>query len=177
MVRLVRARLRPTTGWRPGRAWLNTEPVATAVRHAHAIQGRVLSLLLTTLRAPFSGGKQAVLEPGPETKSSNPPLTTAVGTFRGALIGLVLFSALINILYLTGSFYMLQVYDRVIPGRSVPTLIALSVLAATLYAGQATLDFFRGRILARVARSLDEQLSPRVFDLIACHPLTGRAGT
>ena len=62
---------------------------------------------------------------------------------REAFIGLGLFSALINILYLTGSFYMLQVYDQVIPSRSVPTLIALSVLAATLYAGQGLSTFSR----------------------------------
>jgi ATP-binding cassette subfamily C protein len=95
---------------------------------------------------------------------------------RGAFIGLALFSALINLLYLTGSFYMLQVYDRVIPSRSVPTLMALSVLAATLYAGQAALDFVRGRLLLRMGRSLDERLSPRVFALIARLPLTGRTG-
>src|SRR4051794_8571755 len=47
----------------------------------------------------------------------------------------------------SGSFYMLQIYDRVLPSRSVPTLVALSVLAASLYVGQAALDFFRGRIL------------------------------
>ena len=85
----------------------------------------------------------------------------AVSGCRGALVGVAVFSALINILYLTGSFYMLQVYDRVIPSRSIPTLIALSVLAATLYAGQAALDFFRGRLLLRMGRSLDERLSPR----------------
>jgi ATP-binding cassette subfamily C protein PrsD len=95
---------------------------------------------------------------------------------RGAFIGLAVFSALINILYLTGSFYMLQVYDRVITSRSVPTLIALSVLAATLYAGQAALDFVRGRLLLRMGRSVDERLSPRVFALIARLPLTGQTG-
>ena len=72
-----------------------------------------------------------------------PGLIAAVGPCRGALIGLALFSAVINVLYLTGSFYMLQVYDRVIPSRSVPTLVALSILAAALYAGQAALDFCR----------------------------------
>src|SRR5215207_1656175 len=86
---------------------------------------------------------------------------------RGALFGVGAFSALINVLYLTGSFYMLQIFDRVIPSRSIPTLVALSILAATLYAGQAALDFYRGRILLRMARSLDERLSPRVFALIA----------
>src|SRR5215207_559530 len=113
---------------------------------------------------------------GPGTKLSGTSFMGAVSACRGALIGLALFSVLINVLYLTGSFYMLQVYDRVIPSRSVPTLIALSLLAGTLYAGQAALDFFRGRILLRAARSLDEQLSPRVFRVIARLPLAGRAG-
>ena len=113
---------------------------------------------------------------GAADKSSNPGFLAAVGGCRGALIGLALFSALINILYLTGSFYMLQVYDRVIPSRSVPTLIALSALAAVLFAGQAMLDFFRSRILSRMARALDERLSPRVFALVARLPLTARGG-
>src|SRR3954453_15411531 len=107
-------------------------------------------------------------------EASGTSFLTVVSACRGALIGLALFSAFINVLYLTGSFYMLQVYDRVIPSRSVPPLIALCVLAATLYAGQAALNFFRSRILARMARSLDEHLSPRVFALVTRLPLTGR---
>src|SRR3954454_9058529 len=107
-------------------------------------------------------------------RSSETGFLSAVSACRGALIGLALFSALINVLYLTGSFYMLQGYDRGIPSRRVPTLIALSVLASPLYAGQAALDVFRSRILARMARSLDEHLSPRVFALVTRLPLTGR---
>src|SRR5215210_6806834 len=108
---------------------------------------------------------------GPDRKGSTTGFISAVSACRGAVIGLALFSALINVLYLTGSFYMLQIYDRVIPSRSVPTLIALSLLAGTLYAGQAALDFFRGRILLHIARSFDEQLSPRVFAVIASLPI------
>src|SRR5215218_4816668 len=109
--------------------------------------------------------------PAPGTKPLGTSFGAAVSACRGAFIGVALFSALINILYLTGSFYMLQVYDRVIPSRSVPTLVALSALACVLYMGQAALDFYRGRILLRVARSLDERLSPRVFSIIARLPL------
>lgn len=69
---------------------------------------------------------------------------------------------------------MLQVYDRVIPSRSVPTLIALSLLAGTLFAGQAALDYFRSRVLLQMARSLDERLSPRIFRIVSQMPL--RAG-
>ncbi len=95
----------------------------------------------------------------------------SVGACRGAFVGLFVFSALINVLYLTGSFYMLQVYDRVIPSRSVPTLIALSVLVGALFAGQAALDFYRSRILQYMARSLDERLSPRIFHIITQLPM------
>src|SRR3954464_12812046 len=109
------------------------------------------------------------------TKASG-NILAAVGTGPAPIVGLVLFSALINVLYLTGSFYMLQVYDRVIPSRSIPTLVALSVLACALYAGQAALDFCRQRVLSRLARSLDERLSPRVFALVARLPLTARGG-
>ena len=51
---------------------------------------------------------------------------------------------------LTGAFFMLEVYDRVLPSRSVPTLVALTVLAITLFAAMGVLDFIRGRILVRI---------------------------
>jgi ATP-binding cassette, subfamily C, bacterial PrsD len=50
-----------------------------------------------------------------------------------AFLALGVFSFLINILGLTGSFFMLQVYDRVVPSHSVPTLVALALLAILLY--------------------------------------------
>ena len=88
-----------------------------------------------------------------------------VGTARSALGMLArlhrhrVISGLINILYLTGSFYMLEVYDRVLPSRSVPTLVALSILALTLFAFQGVLDVIRSRVMVRIAATLDERLS------------------
>jgi ATP-binding cassette subfamily C protein len=78
---------------------------------------------------------------------------------------------MINVLYLTGSFFMLEVYDRVVPSRSVPTLVGLVVLAAGLYTAQGVLDLIRGRILVRIGASLDESLDTRVFDTVARLPL------
>ena len=89
-------------------------------------------------------------------------LRQALAACWHAFIAVGLMSGLINILYLTGSFYMLEVYDRVLPSRSVPTLVALSVLALTLFAFQGVLDVIRSRILVRVAATLDERLSSRV---------------
>ena len=95
--------------------------------------------------------------------------------FRGVLVAVALISGLINVLYLTGSFFMLQVYDRVIPSRSFPTLVALSVLALILYGFQAVLDFVRGRVLVRMGGSLDSGLSARVFGLVTRLPLRYKA--
>ncbi len=91
------------------------------------------------------------------------------------IIGIAIFSGLINILYLTGSFYMLQVYDRVIPSRSFDTLIALSILAGILFAAYGALEFCRSRVLVRASRKIDEHLRPRVFDLTSRLPLDGKA--
>ena len=52
---------------------------------------------------------------------------------RGAFAGVALLSGLINILYLSGSIFMMEVYDRVLPSRSIPTLVGLSVIIVVLY--------------------------------------------
>jgi PrtD family type I secretion system ABC transporter len=100
-------------------------------------------------------------------------LGDALGACRGAFIGVGLMSCIINLLYLTGSIFMLEVYDRVLPSRSVPTLVGLVILAAGLYMAQGMLDLIRGRILGRVGTSLDEALNARVFDTIVRLPLVG----
>lgn len=64
---------------------------------------------------------------------------------------LILFSTVLNLLLLTGPFFMLQVYDRVIPARSQETLLALLLLVAGLYVVLGGLDFVRGRLLHRAA--------------------------
>ena len=53
--------------------------------------------------------------------------------YRRALAGIGGLSAMINLLALTGSLYMLQVYDRVLTSRSMPTLVGLTILM-TVYA-------------------------------------------
>lgn len=73
-------------------------------------------------------------------------------------------SCIVNVLYLSGSFFMLEVYDRVIPSRSVPTLVGLGIILAVLYLFQAAIDIVRSRILVRVARALDAAISPRLFE-------------
>jgi ATP-binding cassette subfamily C protein len=87
------------------------------------------------------------------------------------------FSGVINVLALSGSLYMLQVYDRVLPSQSVPTLIGLSVLLLLLYVINGGLEFIRSRIMARIGTRLDVALSPRVFKVVQLLTLrNGAAG-
>jgi PrtD family type I secretion system ABC transporter len=98
-------------------------------------------------------------------------LGDALRTCRSAFIGLGVISCMINVLYLTGSLFMLEVYDRVLPSRSVPTLIGLAILAAGMYFFQGVLDMIRGRVLGRIGTALDEALNRRVFDTMVRLPL------
>jgi PrtD family type I secretion system ABC transporter len=98
-------------------------------------------------------------------------LADALRACRGAFLGVGVMSCIINLLYLTGSIFMLEVYDRVLPSRSVPTLVGLIILASFLYIAQGVLDMIRGRILGRVGTALDESLNARVFETVVRLPL------
>ena len=98
-------------------------------------------------------------------------LGDALRACRSAFLGVGVMSCIINLLYLTGSMFMLEVYDRVLPSRSVPTLIGLIILAGGLYIAQGVLDLLRGRILGRIGTALDEALNARVFETVVKLPL------
>lgn len=90
---------------------------------------------------------------------------------RHVWVGFWVFSGIINLLGLAGPLFMLEIYDRVIPSRSVPTMVALLILLAGLYAFSGCLDILRARMLARIAATIDLQISNRVFAAIAGSPL------
>jgi PrtD family type I secretion system ABC transporter len=97
-------------------------------------------------------------------------LAAALGSCRGAFVATALISGMSNILMLTGAMFMLEVYDRVVPSRSVPTLIGLAILAVGLYMALGLLDMIRSRILIRIGISLDETLSGRIYQMIVRLP-------
>lgn len=80
-------------------------------------------------------------------------------------------SGAVNILALTGSFFMLQVYDRVIPSRSMPTLVGLAILAGLLFVFQGVLELIRSRLLVRIGSGLDAKLSDKVYVALMRLPL------
>lgn len=111
-----------------------------------------------------------------QATSAGTELRAALASCRTAVAGIAAFSGLINILSLTGSLFMLEVYDRVLPGRSVSTLVGLTVIAALLFAFQGILEITRGRILVRIGNQIDWRVSDRVYDLVVRLPLRTRGG-
>lgn len=80
-------------------------------------------------------------------------------------------SAVTNLLMLTGPLFMMQVYDRVLASRSVPTLVALSLLAVGLYLFLGILELLRSRILTRVGQRIEEDLGDATFRAVMVLPL------
>lgn len=84
----------------------------------------------------------------------------ALGGLRSILLFIFLISGMVNVLALTGSFYMMQIYDRALSSQSIPTLLALSGLAIGLYLVQGMLDVSRSQILVRLGARFDDKLAP-----------------
>lgn len=95
----------------------------------------------------------------------------ALRAARSAFFSVALLSAFTNILMLTSPLYMMQIYDRVLVSRSVPTLVALSVLAVVLYVFLGILEVIRARILSRIGERIEEQLGGPTFDAVMLLPL------
>jgi ATP-binding cassette subfamily C protein len=104
------------------------------------------------------------------------PLAGALGAFRGTFLAVACFSGVVNVLLLSGSLFMLQVYDRVLPSRSLPTLVALVALVALLYAFQGVFEVLRGRMLVRLGRALDERIAPAAYRATVQGGTRGPAG-
>ena len=100
-------------------------------------------------------------------KSGGPSVNIYIEALRQQKIAfwaVFLFSGLVNVLMLTGSLYMLQVYDRVLSSGSVPTLVGLFIIVVALYIFFGLFDFLRQRLLSRIALRLDASFGTETFD-------------
>jgi ATP-binding cassette, subfamily C, bacterial exporter for protease/lipase len=87
----------------------------------------------------------------------------ALGSFKAAFRTVGIFSAIINLLMLVPSIYMLQVYDRVLASRNELTLVMLTLIMLGLYVFMSALEFVRSFVLVRVGAQLDMKLNKRVY--------------
>jgi len=93
----------------------------------------------------------------------NPELRAVAHQLRRYYYVAGFFSLAVNLLYLAGPIYMLQVYDRVMSSGSVTTLVMLSLILLLAYVCLVGLDMVRGRILSRAGIRMDALLSQRLL--------------
>lgn len=110
------------------------------------------------------------------SKPGTEPLAEALKACKTHFLWAAVFSALVNLLYLTPTLYMMQVYDRVVPTGGIETLWLVTGVAVLALASLAGLDWLRGRLMLRAGLRLDRLLSgkvlQRVMDLQAKAPST-----
>ena len=99
-------------------------------------------------------------------KTQNAPseMTLAFEPLKPVIYKAIFFSTLISLLALMPTFYMLEVYDRVVASRSGVTLLMLTLLVVLAYAVMEILEEIRGALMRAAGVQLDEALSKRVYD-------------
>ncbi|ONG47373.1 type I secretion protein ATPase [Pseudoroseomonas deserti] len=102
------------------------------------------------------------------------PLSRAIQACRREFIAVGLFSGMVNLLQLTVSLYMMQVFDRVLATRSLDTLLFLTLIAVAALALLAVLEAVRGRVMQRCAAWIEARVAPEGFERGLESQLRGR---
>ncbi|MFJ7311900.1 type I secretion system permease/ATPase [Pseudomonas sp. NPDC098747] len=95
--------------------------------------------------------------------SATAPLFKALGDYKSILISVGCFTALINVLMLVPSIYMLQVYDRVLSSQNETTLVMLSLMVVGFFAFIGLLEVVRSFIVIRIGSQLERRFNLRVY--------------
>ena len=109
----------------------------------------------------------------PATPAADDPVSRGLRESARRMTGIAAFSGVINLLTLSGSLYMLQVYDRVIPSRNLATLSGLSLMVLVAYLIQGYFEALRSRMLCRVATLFDVGLQEAIHNALVALPLRG----
>lgn len=96
-------------------------------------------------------------------KQPNNEIAQTLTSFKGAFKTVGIFSAIINLIMLAPSLYMLQVYDRVLASRNETTLLMLTVMMLGAYLFMSALEFVRSFVLIRLGARLDMKLNKRIY--------------
>jgi ATP-binding cassette subfamily C protein len=97
------------------------------------------------------------------------PLGNALGACRRHFVVAAAFSALLNVLFIAPTLYMLQIYDRVVPTQGKMTLLFLTLVVLFALATLALLDLLRSRLLVRASVQLDAQLAGAILESSLAH--------
>lgn len=116
---------------------------------------------------------EGMAAPRPARESSRPatpatpgpanPLLAILARFRTEAIWLLVFGFFSNVLLLTPTLYMMQVFDRVFLSGSEYTLVALSALVLVFFLVMGFADWARSRLLVRAGARFDQMAQSEVF--------------
>ena len=93
-------------------------------------------------------------------------LRESFSAIRPYLNRTLLFSLATGMLVLTPSWYMMEVYDRVVNSRNHQTLLMLTLMVAGLYAMLEGLEWVRSMVMHEAGVVMDKRLRNRVFDAL-----------
>ncbi len=100
-------------------------------------------------------------------------IQAAADACRKHFMSALLFSALLNLLFIAPMLYMLQVYDRVLPTAGTTTLVFLTLVLVFALLTLSALDAIRSRLLVRASVRLDRVLSGAILDATLTRPELG----
>lgn len=102
-------------------------------------------------------------QPKPMRGTPENSLQAALKACKSSFLSVGFFSLFVNALMLVPTFYMLQVYGRVVTGGNLTTLMMLTIIMTILLVTMGALEFIRSRIMVRVSTKLDVLLSRDVY--------------
>ena len=96
---------------------------------------------------------------------------------RGEFWPVMLAALIVNLLAFAMPLFTMNVYDRVIPNKAVPTLWVLALGVVIALAFDFTLRLARSRLIDEVGRKLDAKFSQKLFEKVMNLPLADKAGS
>ena len=124
---------------------------------------RTLNITQATLASAANSAESAAGHPAQKPSAKRTSLMHMLHDFKTELLWVAIFSLIANLLTLTPTLYMLQVFDRVMQSQNEFTLIALTVILVMFLLVMAFAEFIRSRLLVRAGMRFDELMNRRVF--------------
>jgi ATP-binding cassette subfamily C protein LapB len=89
----------------------------------------------------------------------------------------MLAALIVNLLALAVPLFTMNVYDRVIPNKAIPTLWVLALGVAIALAFDFVLRLARSKLVDEIGRTLDAKLSQKLFEKVMNLPMAAREGS
>ncbi len=98
------------------------------------------------------------------TNQEKSDLQLALRGMKKIFISLGIYSFFLNILMLSAPFYMLVVYDTVMPSKNMNTLFLVTIITIMFFVGMWILDYVRAKLMIYASNKLDLMMNERLFN-------------